>query len=58
LIDANGQINRIPKNTIDEKLNSQKSTMPDGLVDQLSAQESTDLVTYIMSLKASRVSTL
>ena len=57
LINANGQINRIPKNTIDEKMNSQKSTMPDGLVDQLSAQEFTDLVTYIMSLKGSPAST-
>ena len=52
LRDSSGKEIRIPTDEIDEKVESQKSLMPEGVISQLSYQEFIDLVAFLKDKEA------
>ncbi|MEZ6047822.1 MAG: c-type cytochrome [Planctomycetaceae bacterium] len=52
LRDSSGKEIRIPADEIDEKIESQKSLMPEGVISQLSYQEFIDLVAFLKNREA------
>ena len=51
MINAQGKLNRIARETIEVRRPAQVSTMPEGLVDRFTAKEFSHLIEFLMSLR-------
>jgi putative heme-binding domain-containing protein len=51
IINANGKLIRVARDTIAERCPTQVSVMPDRLTNNLSAREFTDLVDFLMTVR-------
>jgi putative heme-binding domain-containing protein len=54
LVEADGKRQKVPKARIDERRQSDKSLMPEGLADDLTPEQFTDLIAYLETLRPRR----